>query len=437
MNWQNSGRRFLFLKTVGKAAVLLFFGICFFTLLQKHPREIPTETEELLPIAKAFAAAGALELRSSKAEEIKGEEQFRLQERQAERIEEILSGLTLEEKVAQLFLVTPEALTGTGPVTSAGEETKAALWEYPVGGLIYFPENIVSSEQIKEMIQTQQNYSIERIGLPLFISIDEEGGSVARIANDSPIAVRHFPDMAEIGASKDALAQVGELGDTIGGYLSELGFNLDFAPVADVLTNPDNTLMKRRSFGEDASHVAELAAAAASHLKKQGVYGCLKHFPGHGATAEDSHKGFACTVKTLEELKETELIPFQKGIDDGISFIMAGHISAPNVTGDDLPASLSEQMITGLLREEMQFDGIVVTDAMNMGAVSNLYGSGEAAERAVCAGVDMILMPADFKEAYEGLLNAVAAGRLEESRIDASVRRILAKKRNLPNLKER
>lgn len=343
-------------------------------------------------------------------------------------IEDILESMTLEEKIAQMFIITPEALTGYGTVTSAGGATKEALEKYPVGGLIYFAKNIQSKEQVIEMTGIQQQYSLERIGLPLFISVDEEGGSVARVANESPISVKHFSDMASIAADPNALSLAGELGDEIGSYLKELGFNLDFAPVADVLTNPDNTVVKRRSFGTDAVKTAELAAEVSKHLEGQGVYSCLKHFPGHGATAGDSHKGFSYTDKTLDKLREAELIPFYEGIASGVSFVMVGHISAPNITGDDMPATLSKILVTDVLRKEMQFDGIIITDAMNMGAICSLYSSSEAAKLAVSAGIDMILMPADFKAAYEGLLEAVKEGTIDEERIDKSVRRIVEKK---------
>lgn len=340
----------------------------------------------------------------------------------------IIAGMTLEEKIAQMFLITPEALTGYRSVTAAGEATRQALWDCPVGGLIYFAGNIQSADQVREMTQAQQSYAIDRIGLPLFLAVDEEGGKVARIANESSIDVARFPEMPEIGAAPDAMKRAQELGDGIGGYLKDLGFNLDFAPVADVLTNPDNTVIKQRTFGSDAQQVAELAVAVSSHLERQGVSSCLKHFPGHGATAGDSHQGFAYTDKSLEELQEAELIPFWQGIASGVSFIMAGHISAPNVTGDDTPASLSKRLLTDLLRNEMQFDGIIVTDAMNMKAIAGLYSSAQAAEQAILAGVDMILMPVDFQAAYQGVCEAVEQGRISENRIDASVKRIVGKK---------
>ncbi len=339
-----------------------------------------------------------------------------------------VTAMSVEQKVAQLFVITPEALTGSGSVTTAGEMTRTALSEYPVGGLIYFEQNVQTKEQVCEMTAGQQQYSYESIGLPLFLSIDEEGGKVARIANDSQIVVQHFPNMSEIAQMSDAQDEAANVGSTIGNYLKELGFNLDFAPVADVLTNQENTVVKQRSFGSDPQKVSELSLIVWQNLEAQGVYGCYKHFPGHGATAGDTHKGFSYTDKTLDELKQAELVPFEAAISDGCSFIMVGHISVPGVTGSDVPASLSEKVVTDVLRNEMQYDGLIITDALNMGAVANQYSPAEAAVMAVQAGDDLILMPKDFKTAYQGVLEAVRNGTIPEERIDASVIRIVAKK---------
>lgn len=334
------------------------------------------------------------------------------------KIENILADMTLEEKVAQMFIIAPEAIDGT---------TKEVIDKYPVGGFVYFAQNIESTEQVKSMIDQQQEYSMERIGLPLFISIDEEGGQVARIANDSTIRVEQFPNLSEIGASLN-MEEVKRLGQEIGSYLFDLGFNLDYAPVADVLTNAENTVVKNRSFGSDAAIVSEMVLAELEQMEQQGIYGCLKHFPGHGATAEDSHEGFAYTDRTLEELQENEFLPFIAGIEKGVSFIMMGHISAPKVTGDNVPSSLSEIMVTDILRDRLGYEGIIITDAMNMGAISKQYDAGTAAVKAVKAGVDVILMPQEFEPAYAAVLASVAQSDISQERIDESIKRIIGKK---------
>lgn len=342
--------------------------------------------------------------------------------------EEILQTLTLEEKVAQLFIVTPEALTGVeGPVTRAGEMTKNAIKQYPVGGIIYFKGNIEGEEQVAEMIAAQQSYIKERLGIPFFIAVDEEGGSVARVAACDAIDVPVFSDMCKIGATENP-DNAYEVGYEIGQYLSRLGFNLDFAPVADVLSNPENTVVKKRSFGSDPNLVSEMVRSELKGLSENGIYGCPKHFPGHGGTAADSHNGYAYSNRTWEELLENDLIPFTDAVEDEVRFIMVGHISLPNVTEEDLPASLSKEVITGKLRQELGYDGIVITDALGMGAISNTYSSAEACILAINAGVDLLLMPADFTSAYAGVLDAVKNQTISEERLDEAVTRIIAAK---------
>ena len=373
-----------------------------------------------------------------KQEEIKPEEQeeektepqeevLTEEEKLQNRINEIISGMTLEEKAAQLFMITPEALTGMDPVTAAGETTRKALEEYPVGGIIYFRKNLVNPEQVRTMTANIQTYAMERTGLPLLLSVDEEGGSVTRFGNNPGFDFDASADMKAIGESGDP-QQAYELGERLGSFLYDLGINMDNAPDADVLSNPQNTVVRDRSFGSDCEVVSEMALAELRGLESQGVIGLLKHFPGHGATAGDTHEGYAYTDASLEEMMANELVPFADGIEAGVDVIMVGHISCPQVTGDDLPASLSEKMTTQILRQEMGYDGFLITDAMNMGAVSENYSSSEAAVAAIRAGIDMILMPQDFQQAYEGILNAVESGELTEERIDESLRRITALK---------
>ena len=341
-----------------------------------------------------------------------------------DKVQQIVDSMSLEEKVAQLFLVQPEAIVDIGTATAAGDATKQAINKTPVGGFVYFSDNLQSEQQVQDMLRNVQKYSEDRLGLPAFLSVDEEGGTVARVASTGRFDVTDVGDMAKIGASGD-VQQARQAGETIGSYLSELGFNLDFAPDADVLTNPDNTVVKKRSFGSDPRVVSDMSLAVAQGLAQHQVYSVYKHFPGHGATAGDTHQGYAYTDKTLDELKQSELIPFENAIQNNAAFIMAAHISATRVTGDDTPASLSKTMITDILRGQMGYDGIVVTDAMNMGAVTEQYTSAQAAVKALQAGADLVLMPEDFQEAYQGVLDAVKDGTLTEQRINESVTRIV------------
>lgn len=337
------------------------------------------------------------------------------------RIQDIIAGMTLEEKAAQLFFVTPEGLTGVGQAIAAGETTQSSIEQIPVGGIVYFSQNIESEDQLRTMIANTQSYS----RIPLFIGVDEEGGTqVARIANSGVISVAQFPDMADIGATGDP-NQAYQVGSTIGAYLSDLGFNLDFAPVADVLTNPANTAIGARSFGVDAAMDAQMVSQEVKGLQEQNVSAVVKHFPGHGGTSEDSHEGAAVVNSTLEQLQAAEFLPFEAGIQADVDFVMVGHLSVPAVTGGDTPATLSSVMVTDILRNQLNFQKVVVTDSMSMGAVTEYYTADQAAVMAVQAGCDMILMPADLSTAYRGIVDAVNAGTLSEERIEESVHRIL------------
>lgn len=345
-------------------------------------------------------------------------------------IEEKLDTMTIEEKVCQLFMLSPEKLTGVSQVVAAGDVTKNAIQNYPVGGIIYFGPNIETPQQIAQMISNTQGYAMDRSGLPLFIAVDEEGGYVTRIAKNSNFDVPTFPYASEIGQSGN-VSDAREMGDAIGAYLESYGFNVDFAPVADVLSNAENQVVKKRSFGSDPQLVSDMVLAELDGLEQHRMIGCVKHFPGHGATVGDTHEGYAYTEKTWEELLECEAIPFADSIKHGVSMVMVGHISLPNVVGDHTPASMSHRMITEHLREELGYDGIVITDSLGMGAITNSYSSRQVAVSVLKAGGDILLDPADFKSAYEGILAAINDGELTEARIDESVSRILSVKYEL------
>lgn len=341
-----------------------------------------------------------------------------------QKVKDKVKSMSLEQKAAQLFFVTPEDITQVDAATVAGEDTKKAYEQYPVGGIVYFSRNIQGPEQLSGMLAKTQDYAEEIAGVPVFLGVDEEGGEVSRVAGNKNFSVTEYESMRAIGDSKDT-SQAYDVGKTLASYLKELGFNIDFAPNADVITNSGNTVIGDRSFGEDPQLVADMASQVVKGLQDNGVSACLKHFPGHGGTIEDSHEGRAYTDKTLEEMEEKELLPFKDGIKADPDFIMAGHISIPKSLGDNTPASLSEKVLTGLLRDQYGYDGIIITDALNMKAVSGVYSPAEASVKAILAGADMLLMPDDFRAAYNGVLEAVEEGDLSEERIDASVERIL------------
>ena len=407
------------LWTVPAVLLCILLGAGAFWFLAGPAGKNGAESFGPLPLGVPFAKAGV-----QAAAEVSGAGPEAEAAWQEMKIDRVLDSMTLEEKVNQLFMITPEALTGVGTVIQAGDGTREALEEHPVGGLIYFAQNLKDPDQTRTMLENTQEYASARSGFPIFLSVDEEGGQVARVGSNPSFGVPEIGNMSEVGAGGNT-QEAYETGSTIGAYLKDLGFNMDAAPDADVLTNPANEVVKYRSFGSDPELVSRMAAAELKGLNDQGIIGMYKHFPGHGGTTADSHEGYVYVEENLEELKSGALVPFQDGADNGLRVIMVSHIACPEVTGDNTPATLSRQLVTDLLREDMGFDGLVITDALNMGAITEQYSSGEAAVAALNAGVDMLLMPADFQAAYDGVMAALENGELTEERIDESVRRIL------------
>jgi len=328
-------------------------------------------------------------------------------------IADILSSMSLEEKAGQLFNIRPEDLAYDYQYVS--DDTRRVYEEIPVGGFTLFAQNISSPEQTVQM--TQDLHALNDI--PPLLSIDEEGGIVARIGQNYNFPVTRYNNMGYLSAD-DAF----DAGYTIGSYLKEYGFDLDFAPVADVNTNPYNPIIGTRAFSSDPAIAAQMISDCIQGFHDAGILTCAKHFPGHGDTQTDSHLGYAATYKSWDELIDCEMLPFTAAIEEGTDFIMVAHICAPNVTGDSVPSSLNP-VIMDKLRNELGYNGIIITDALGMGAISNYYSSAEASIQALEAGADVLLMPANIYNAYHGVIEAVETGRLSEERIDASVYRIL------------
>ena len=340
-----------------------------------------------------------------------------------------LESMTLEEKVGQLFMVTPGTLglpQIKAPMEALSQEQltqmenaiREIFAKYPVGGIVQFAADLYSPEQI-----TAYNALLQRAAeIPLFLGIDEEGGTVARLANHSAFDLPQYQSAGAVGASgnpEDAL----KMGQTIGAYLGEYGFNMDFAPVADVNTNPNNPVIGNRAFSSHCNVAGQMAKAMAEGLEEQGIVPVFKHFPGHGDTAQDSHEEVAYSHKTLEELQACEFIPFS-GLTEN-QCVMVGHIALPEVTGNMTPATLSSEIVTGLLREKLGFRGLILTDSMVMEAITDNYSSAEASLLALEAGCQIILQPADFPSAFDGIVEAVEAGTFPEEQLNAVVLQIL------------
>ena len=297
--------------------------------------------------------------------------------------------------------------------------------KYPVGGIILYAHNIEDEAQLARFIPQIRALN----GSPL-LCIDEEGGRVARIGNNENFHVEKFESMGAIGATGDP-QNAYHCGNTIGTYLKKYGFDIDFAPVADVNTNPENIVIGARAFSDDPEVASKMVVNYLQGLKDAGVTGCIKHFPGHGDTKADTHFGYAQSLKTWEQMKDCEMITFKAGIAWGTQLIMTAHIATPNVTGSDVPATLSPIILQNKLRGELGYQNIIITDAMEMGAITKQYTNAEAAVGTLQAGADIVLGPQNFVEAFDAVIKAVEDGRLTEQRIDESVRRILKLKKGL------
>ncbi|MBQ7560605.1 MAG: hypothetical protein IJS99_02055, partial [Synergistaceae bacterium] len=349
--------------------------------------------------------------------------------------EKILESMTLNEKIGQLFIIRPDQLDTRLTLEDIHNDKKNAvgvknlnpvmldnLKKFPAGGFAIFRKNLESPSQIKKFNQALKDSS----KIFPFIAIDEEGGQIARIANNNAFNVPKFKSSAEIAKTGQTL----KASLIIGKYLKEYGFNYNFAPVADVNTNPQNIVIGDRAFGNDPDFAAKNVSEYLDGLHAHCIAGSIKHFPGHGDTTNDTHAGQVIIYKTWPELLKCEIIPFKANLNKADS-VMTAHINLPNVTRENLPASLSHELITGKLRNELKYNGVIITDALMMGAIKDNYSSENAAVMAIKAGCDILLMPYDYIAAFEGVVKAVKSGQISEERINQSVRRILIMKHNL------
>ena len=337
-----------------------------------------------------------------------------------QKLDEIVNAaievMPLEDKVAGLFMLTPELLTGVKPVTKAGDSTKTALGKYAIGGVLYRSQNIKNKDSFKTMIDNTIQYS----RYPVFLAVEEEGGNATQIVK------------ANLGTKTDSAKAIAATGDpqnayqagvTIGSYLKELGITMDLAPVAD-LANVEKSLMEDRSFGDDPQQVIHYVKNAMKGLQEQGITPCVKHFPGMGSVTTDTEKGVAVSERAEADFWASEMDLFHKLVEDSVPVIMVSNMAAPSLTGDNTPCSLSDKVVTEILRKQLSYDGLIITDALNEKAVADYHSSEEAAILALKAGCDMILCPENFEEAYNGVLKAVQDGTISQQRVDDALRRI-------------
>ena len=371
----------------------------------------------------------------------------------SDAIDVVISNMSMDEKISQMII--PAIRTWNNePVTDLDKcpELKETLKKHRYGGIILFAPNITDSAQATKLLydlNENNKLSDASVHIPYFTPVDEEGGMVVRLTDGT----RMTGNMA-IGATPDAQKNAEQTGTILGDELAAIGFNTDYAPDVDVNNNPSNPVIGTRSFSDDPDTVAKLGQAYAAGLKKSNVIAVYKHFPGHGDTETDSHTGTPCLEKTYEEISRTELVPFKAAIENGADMIMTAHITFPliddevtfgdGVTRGYYPATMSEKIISGILRTDLGFDGVVVSDALEMGAIrsAGLVGGDKnsteyqinIAEKVINAGVDILLLPADLKSAdaalfydeyIDGIAEKVKSGEIRPERIDESVKRIL------------
>ncbi len=393
-----------------------FFGISF--AINKHNERVEAEEiveaaieaalEEEEPIIEIDMTPDVVEEEEEPVEEIIEQSDEELLD---EMVRTMIADMTLEDKVAGLFILSPEILTGQGNVTKAGEGTQSALEKYPIGGLVYTKQNIKSADQLKEMIENSISYN----KYPMFIGISENGGSDSQL---SALKVEKTASAKELGAESNSAA-VFDAYNSIGINLRENGFNYTFGLSADVMTNGVND-----SFGDDAVNVAAMVGGAIGGLKEAGIYTCVKFFPGMGHVEGDPKQVLTSTTRTKAEMELEELLPYVAAIEAGVDMIMVGHFAVPDITGDNMPCSMSKAVMTDLLRTDMGYDGIIITDACNAESISQYYGADEIAIKSLKAGADMIFMPEDFELAFQGVVEAVQDGTIDERRIDDSLARV-------------
>lgn len=365
------------------------------------------------------------------------------------RVDSLLSNMSLRQKITQMMMVDFRQWKtadeeAKSDFTKMNSEVQKIVEDYDFGSVIFFANNIKETEQSFDLTMDLQKAATKDNGIPLLITTDQEGGIVYRLGSGTAL-----PGNMALGATGD-VNNAKIAGEIIGSELSSLGINTTLAPVVDVNNNANNPVIGLRSYGEDAEMVGKMASAEIEGLAEYNVIGCAKHFPGHGDTATDSHYGLPMVDKSKEELLNNELKPYQVAINQGIEMIMSAHILYPQLDSttvysektkqqEKLPSTLSHKILTNLLKEEMGFKGVVVTDAMNMAGIAATYDEVQAVKLAINAGVDLICMPTNITcledmskldAIIDGVEKAVNDGEIQESRLDDAVTRVLTLKEN-------
>ncbi|WP_179632035.1 beta-N-acetylhexosaminidase [Clostridium peptidivorans] len=343
---------------------------------------------------------------------------------QVDHIVEKINTMTIDEKIGQMLMVGVEGY-------NLNDNSKKLIKEHKVGGFIIFDENVQSTEQLLALVNSLKKENADN-NIPLFFSLDEEGGKVTRM----PKEFKRLPTNKAVGQINNSDFS-NKIGRTIADEIKSFGFNMNFSPVLDVNSNPKNPVIGSRSFGANSDIVSNLGVETMKGIQSENVIPVVKHFPGHGDTSVDSHIGLPTVNNDLNRLKSFELVPFTKAIENGADAVMIAHILLPKIDKDN-PSSMSKIIITDILRDNLKFDGVVITDEMTMGAIIKNYNIGKAAIKSVNAGTDIILVGHDYNneiEVINALKDAVSKGEISDKRINESVHRILKLKQKY-NLKD-
>ncbi len=332
----------------------------------------------------------------------------------------ILSRMTLEERVGQLFMPALMSDSRGAPLTELDQATREMIATVQPGGVILFGANLRDPEQTRRLVEDLQEAS----PLPLLVAVDQEGGVVSRLSSSSRMPATAIPSASRIGRTgSEELAYA--IAGAMARELRSLGITMNFAPVADILTNPENPVIGSRAFGSDPHLVARMVAATVRGLQDNGVSAVIKHFPGHGDTREDTHYQSVVVEHDLERLRSLEFVPFRQGITAGAEGVMTAHISLPRVVGDDTPATFSREVLQGILREDLEYPGLIVTDSLVMKALDRFAHPDERPLRAFQAGADLLLYPASPERSFRRILRALEEGEISEEALNGAVRRIL------------
>jgi beta-N-acetylhexosaminidase len=342
------------------------------------------------------------------------------EEQQNILIDSMIKEMNMDEKIGQLFMLAVRHTAYGEPAYDADDYIKDYMDRYLPGGIILFTINFKDPHQTRTMIQKLQDHS----PYPLFIATDEEGGKVSRLGSTEAMEVISLPPASEL-SRYDSPELTEFAASVLAEDMRDLGFNMDMAPVADLRNRGKHDVIGTRSFGSDPELNAAMIASFVKGLQNNGISSVLKHFPGHGNVSGDSHDGAVSSLSSAEDFSKKEFVSFISGIAAGADFVLTAHIAAPALSGDSIPASLSPVIQTEILREQLGFEGIIITDAMDMGAIKNLYSPEEASLTAILAGTDIILMPEHIPSAQQSIRDALEDGRLSEERLYLSLKRII------------